>query len=357
MIAAEEQILPGTSPAMANGSWGVCGTVNEPAQVLELFVRHYKAVGASEIILFFDEPDEALMARLAKTAGVICLPSRHLLEAPQPDLTHEQKQNANYAHAVNNLFHIDWCGHVDADEFLMPVRNPLAFSDYLAGLAPKVHAVKIAPAEAIFTVSDDITKAFSARWVRLPKKFSDDVKPNPLQAVYSKRAFSLLEHGLAGHISGKTFIRRMARFEKISLHKALPTDGVVQNLNGQPFAIVHFDAISYPDWSRKWRRRTDKLVFMNAMSNNRLDQFSQFQACEKNEDKERRLFEDLFVLKRNKLALLKDNKLALEIHGLGEAGAILKPESKRVSPARRVMRKLLSFMSSGSKPKGKGGRN
>lgn len=50
-------------------SWGVCATVNEPTEVLETFITHYGAIGASEIFLFFDQPDEAVMAALSSRAA------------------------------------------------------------------------------------------------------------------------------------------------------------------------------------------------------------------------------------------------------------------------------------------------
>ena len=155
---------------MASGreaSWGVCATVNERPEVLETFVGHYRAIGASEIFLFFDQPDEAVMTALAGQGGVTCLPSIPLPDADGKPASHEDRQKNNFRHALSTLARSDWLGHVDADELLAPIGEQARFSEFLAGIAANYKSVKIAPAEAVFGPGNAIEHSWGAGFARL----------------------------------------------------------------------------------------------------------------------------------------------------------------------------------------------
>ena len=148
-------------------TWGVCATVNETTEVLEAFVAHYKAIGASEIFLFFDQPNAQLMAALETKGGVQCLASIPLPDIDGRPAPHEDRQKNNFRHAREQLSDADWVGHVDADELLFPIGEETSFARFLAGVPTQYKSVKIAPAEAVFGPGDDTDTPWGATYARL----------------------------------------------------------------------------------------------------------------------------------------------------------------------------------------------
>lgn len=360
---------------MANGkeaSWGVCATVNERPEVLQTFVAHYRAIGASEIFLFFDQPDEATMASVAEHGGVTCLPSIALPDTDGKPASHEDRQKNNFRHALSVLARSDWLGHVDADELLAPIGEQPRFSAFLAGIAPNYKSVKIAPAEAVFGPGNAIEDAWSAGFARLSLRQkpaekiasavdvtergksgfldrlagrfrsppapaseatrSEIVKPADRQAlirdVYGPLARKFLQNGLSGHFAGKSFVRRGEAFSEMTLHKATPVSGEILVLEGERFAILHYDALSYDDWLRKWRRRADKRVNMVMMSDRRIALLDEFRTFQGDDKRLRELFSALNVLDGRQLGRLAEAGFAFRISGFGTAGVRIDPLAK-----------------------------
>jgi hypothetical protein len=352
---------------MATGkeaTWGVCATVNERPEVLEAFVAHYSAIGASEIFLFLDQPDESLMATLARRDGVRCLASIVLPDVQGKPAPHEDRQKNNFRHALT-LATSDWLGHVDADELLAPIGEQSSFADFLAGIASHYKSVKIAPAEAVFGPGDAIDRSWGATHARLSTRAIAIEKPVPVAAAPEKRKSGLIErmmqrlqaqpeppaktkrpqaakpidkqvlirdvygalarkflqNGLSGHFAGKSFLRCGEAFSEITLHKATPVSGDILTLEGKRFAIVHYDALSYDDWFAKWRRRAEKRVNMAMMSDRRVAMLDEFRTFQADENRLRELFDSLNVVDARQLGLLAGAGLAFRISGIGTVAA------------------------------------
>ncbi|WP_436011066.1 sulfotransferase [Rhizobium sp. LjRoot254] len=344
--------------SMREDSWSVCATVNERADVLEAFVAHYRAMGAAEIFLFFDQPDRELMQALARDEGVKCLASIELPAIDGKRAPHEDRQKNNFRHAMAHLSSADWVGHVDADELLFPIGDQASFAQFLGGVDNKFKSVKISPAEAVFGPSDNMDQAWGATYARLPIRQKQaekpaQVRPVPnrglisslvrrfrpgkveqskpknlptfpdrqvlIRDVYGPLARKFLQQGLAGHFSGKSFLRRGESFSDITLHRATPVNGEILNLEGAHFAIVHYDAMSYDDWVRKWWRRAEKQVNMVMMSDRRVAMLDEFRMYDGNAERQRQLFEALNVLDRRQLDLLAGEGLAYAIKGAGSS--------------------------------------
>jgi hypothetical protein len=357
---------------MATGkeaTWGVCATVNERPEVLEVFAAHYRAIGAAEIFLFFDQPDETLMASLARTGGVTCLASIPLPDVEGKPAPHEDRQKNNFRHALTELARSDWLGHVDADELLVPIGDQPYFAAFLAGIAGNYKSVKIAPAEAVFGPGNTIEQPFGATYARLstrPKvaeravpaavvpekrkggllerlargfrsqpeprtkaKRPQAAKPADRQAlirdVYGPLARKFLQNGLSGHFAGKSFVRRGEAFAEMTLHKATPVSGDILQLEGEHFAILHYDALSYDDWRAKWQRRADKRVNMVMMSERRIAMLDEFRTFQGDDKRLRELFEALNVLDDRQLGVLAGAGLAFRIGSFGTAAVRVDP--------------------------------
>lgn len=356
--------------ASADGStWGVCATVNERAEVLEAFVRHYRAIGASEIFLFFDQPDQGVMDALERLETVKCLPSIALPETDGKPASHEDRQKNNFRHALAKLTVCDWLGHVDADELLFPIGKQESFSRFLGGVSQNFKSVKISPVEAVFGPADDAERAWGASYGRLsvrPKAAEQSVQAAParpkgflagltqrlrareetakgerahspkpaerqalMREIYGPLARKFLQHGLSGHFAGKSFARRGESFSEMTLHKATPVSGDILLLEGDRFAIVHYDALSYDDWLRKWRRRAEKRVNMVMMSDRRVAMLDEFRMYQGDDGRQRALFEALNVLDKRQLALLAGAGLAFRIAGAGTS----EPRIEALSPS------------------------
>lgn len=365
---------------MASGkeaSWGVCATVNERPEVLETFIAHYRAIGASEIILFFDQPDEAVMAALAGQGGVTCLSSIALPDADGKPASHEDRQKNNFRHALSVLATSDWLGHVDADELLAPIGDQVRFAAFLGSVAAKDKSVKIAPAEAVFGPGDGIEHSWGAGYARLSTRQKPAEKtapaaaapakgkggllarlagsfraqPEPVAKVkppqtakqadrqalirdtYGPLARKFLQNGLSGHFAGKSFVRRGEAFSEMTLHKATPVSGDILVLEGERYAILHYDALSYDDWQRKWRRRAEKRVNMVMMSERRIALLDEFRTFQGDDTRLRELFSALNVLDGRQLGMLAGAGLAFRISGFGTAGIRIDPVSKDELPA------------------------
>lgn len=342
-------------------TWGVCATVNEKAEVLEAFVAHYEAMGANEVFLFLDKPDDGLAATLERHAIVRCLPSISLPDAEGRPASHEDRQKNNFRQALTTLTTSDWLGHVDADELLFPIGAQGRFGDFLGTVDAHYKSVKISPAEAVFGPGDDTDHPWGARFARLSGRTRSSDKPVPpaasqsvgmldkltrrfrpqnnpvktkpapgvkpaewqalMREVYGPLARKFLQHGLSGHFAGKSFLRRGETFTEITLHKATPASGDILLLEGERFAIVHYDALSYGEWLRKWRRRADKQVNMVMMSDRRVAMLDEFRMYQGDDKRQRELFEALNVLDQRQLALLARAGLCFRINGSGSAGA------------------------------------
>lgn len=352
---------------MATGreaTWGICATVNERPEVLETFATHYRAMGASEIFLFLDQPDDDLMAALSQQDRVRCLASIVLPHVDGRPAPHEDRQKANFRHALT-LTASDWLGHVDADELLVPMGEQVSFGRFLGGIAPNYKSLKIAPAEAIFGPGDAIDRPWGATHARLSTRTIAAEKPvlaaappdkrrgalverivrrlrghhePPVRAkgrraakaidkqallrdVYGALARKFLQNGLSGHFAGKSFVRRGEAFSEMTLHKATPVAGDILALEGERFAIVHYDALSYGDWLTKWGRRAEKRVNMVMMSERRVALLDEFRAFQGDERRLRELFAALNVVDARQLGLLAGAGLAFRIRGIGTAAA------------------------------------
>lgn len=364
---------------MATGkeaTWGVCATVNERPEVLDAFVAHYRAIGASEIFLFLDQPDDGLMTALARQSGVRCLASIALPDVQGKPAPHEDRQKNNFRQALT-LATSDWLGHVDADELLAPIGEQVSFARFLGGLASNYKSVKIAPAEAVFGPGDAIDRSWGASYARLstraiaiekpvpadagPEKRKGGLiervmlrlqaqqpeppaKAKPLQAakpvdkqvlirdVYGALARKFLQSGLSGHFAGKSFVRRGEVFSEITLHKATPVSGDILTLEGERFAIVHYDALSYDDWFAKWQRRAEKRVNMVMMSDRRVAMLDEFRTFQGDEKRLRELFEALNVVDARQLGLLAGAGLGFRISGIGTTAARIDLATKAEVP-------------------------
>lgn len=225
--------------------WGLCTTVKAPTEQVLAFVAHHLSIGAGQIWLYFDEPDDPAYEVARAIPGVTatrCDAAYWQTVSKSRPETHQNRQVRNM-HALYGKGQVPWLGHIDVDEFLWPAR-PIA--DILGTLPEDRILLRAAPWEALHdpALPDDI---FTAR------QFRAALKRGPLARAARMRAFgpcaALLPSGALSHAAGKCFFRRGVRRLAPRLHSAFLNGERVKGDALHPdVALLHFHAQDPAAW-------------------------------------------------------------------------------------------------------------
>ncbi len=233
---------------MSRGDYTVIAIIREPIAVVERFVRWYQKMGATRIIVYFDDPDDPALTAITPAQNVSFIPCtpdvwREMGLTPEDRFT--MRQNAVYLNAYAAL-ETDWALFVDGDEFALMRDGTIA--EHLAAVPAEVGCVNFETAELLPNIATPPTFAF-----RTP------IDRETNRNVY-RRDGSLFRkrHGLAGHDFGKSFVRRDLNVSQIRQHYPTFADDDVQILhwgrdNGA--YLLHFMCEGFDAWQRKvgWR--------------------------------------------------------------------------------------------------------
>lgn len=228
-------------------TWAVVATVKEDIDTIKAFVAHYKSIGAGEIHLFFDDPEDPARRIAASVPGVhvtSCDAAHWKGKRPAAHQT-RQKINANLAYGRVGT---DWIIHLDADELLHSVQP---ISEVLAGLEPDTVVGGVVPAEAMVSAEEDGSSLFR---LPLPRNARGDRIGH---AVYGE-LYPLLHGGLLSHTAGKFFVRTGRKDVQLTIHA--PFLARVRE-TGQRLADVHLLHLHGDDedkWIASVQRRLDR---------------------------------------------------------------------------------------------------
>ncbi|MCX7646923.1 MAG: FkbM family methyltransferase [Rhodobacteraceae bacterium] len=189
-------------------SWGVVATVKEEAATIRSFVAHYKTLGADEIHLYFDDPDDPAAALAEAVPGVrVTRCGADHWKGHRPD-THQarQKHNANRAY---RRCRADWLIHLDADELL---HSALPIGRVLGGLDRGQVAARVMPAEAM--VPPRRSEGLSVFRLPLP----DNARGRRIGEKVYGELNRYLERGFLSHTAGKCFVRTGRADVVLSIH-------------------------------------------------------------------------------------------------------------------------------------------
>lgn len=227
--------------------WALCTTVKAPVEQVLAFTAHHLALGASQLWLFFDDPDDPAYHAVKIIPGVIatrCDATHWQSICNKRPEAHQNRQGRNmqwvYAKAQT-----PWLGHIDIDEYLAPSR-PIA--DILAAQPSDRILLRMAPWEALHDASlpDDI---FTATAFRAALK-------GPDHAAHRDLAFGqyaqYLPEGVLSHSAGKCFFRSGVRGLEPRLHGAFRFG---KRLQGGDFdlqiPLLHFHAENRAQWTNR----------------------------------------------------------------------------------------------------------
>ncbi len=270
--------IPSDSARLGNDparpSWGVVATALESPELMLVFAAYHLALGAAEVHVMLDDPDDPAFEMLQALPGchpVRCTSARWARMKPgyRPK-SHEgrQKRNANDAYRRAG---VDWLFHLDVDEFLHPVGDLRA---ELAAMPPGRDIFTVPVVERALRAADPRTSVFEGVF-RAPAVLQPS--PSPLlprivvpggappgdeaggpeaDARLQRKLFGddavLLTQGLTGHMTGKS-ATRTGRDHFIALHSARTVERGrrLKGLTARSTLLLHFEGMTALHWAFK----------------------------------------------------------------------------------------------------------
>ncbi|MEL7466490.1 MAG: FkbM family methyltransferase [Pseudomonadota bacterium] len=176
--------------------WGIVATIKEDEAQTEVFIAHHLAIGASEIHVYFDDPEDPSYAKVKDLPGVratLCDDAHWKSERPD---AHQFRQIAN-ANAAYQASEVDWLAHVDGDELILCDAGVTAALSEIDGDAECIRMPSIEP--------------FRMEGETEPRVFRSALPPDKkgqrIGAAAYGDEYRNTNGGLIGHLYGKAFAR------------------------------------------------------------------------------------------------------------------------------------------------------
>ncbi|WP_177218578.1 glycosyltransferase family 2 protein [Donghicola eburneus] len=219
-------------------------TVKEPAPLVMANVGWHLSLGATEVHVYLDDPEDSVADQLevVDRVNVIRCDDAHWdrMTVSPTGTRQTRRQGVNATDAYRRT-KTDWMIHLDADEFLMPERP---IGQLVAEYARKGRFLRIPPWERTYLTSSAPQSLFEGGF-RLPYvgKLKDD------QNTFW-RATPFLTKGLTGHSVGKALVPT-GKDWRIGIHS--PREGERRLLGDYvpEIALLHFDGMTPLHWMLK----------------------------------------------------------------------------------------------------------
>jgi hypothetical protein len=238
-------------PRLNNGTWSVVVTARAPKWVIDFFVDHYLANGATRIFLFFDDPEVAFSIPDPRVETVIC-DSAYWQGSRPRDL--QDRQQVNAGRALPNT-DATWMLHVDTDEILIST-TPIA--QRLAEIDDDVFSVLVKPVEAVYAAAPTVQTAFATPYFKQPLVGWPRWRSRRIVQECLGPYARLSSSGLFGHVVGKSFFRVACANGSLPIDRpSEPVNGMRIDVRASEFRLLHFDALTYDIWQSKFLRRLD----------------------------------------------------------------------------------------------------
>ncbi|WP_225028785.1 glycosyltransferase family 2 protein [Xinfangfangia pollutisoli] len=236
-----------TLPAAAP-SWATVTTLREPPERVQAFVAQHVFLGASEIWLYFDDPEDpaiALVEPIPQVRVVRCTEAHKAVHSGKAG-THESRQKANAMQAYG-LTRADWIIHLDADEM---VQADLPMSTLLAGVSGDV--LRLAPFEALhYRKAAENGRPDHYFHGALPRLRKGRVAA---KALYG-RFYKAIPQGMLSHTAGKHFVRTGLSGIEMRIHAPMQDGQRAQAEDTGAARLLHFHGGDWDHWRAHLERR------------------------------------------------------------------------------------------------------
>lgn len=229
-------------------TWATVTTLKEPPERVKAFVAQHLYLGASEIWLYFDDPDDPsipLVEKLPQVRVVRCTPEHKAIYGNKAG-THEGRQKANANHAYR-LTKANWMIHLDADE-MVDADRPIG--SLLAAAAEDV--LRLAPYEAMHFGKSAVNG-------RPAYYFRGALPDNERGIAAAERAYGRFAGTLAGgmlsHVAGKYFVRTGLPDALLSIHAPYMGEKRAKAAQAEGARLLHFHGHDYDEWRAHLDRR------------------------------------------------------------------------------------------------------
>lgn len=238
--------------------WGVAALVDEPGALVAAFAGYYLDLGASEVHVMLDRPNEEARDLLSGVKGAILTeagedgwafraghaPARHL---------GRQKYHASRVLAESGL---DWVLHCDADEYLMPLRRYGILKPSVAMLLTLARRdtdwLHVGVAERVWLDGGPdglLSGPFRLPWWKFQTRGPE---------IYDEASMLQLNLGVAGHHLGKG-IARSGRGYFMGIHQPMRDFGGggrdLKKAETRFLRLLHFDGLTLLHYALKMMRR------------------------------------------------------------------------------------------------------
>ncbi|MBF9043410.1 hypothetical protein HKCCE4037_08735 [Rhodobacterales bacterium HKCCE4037] len=280
--------------------WGVVATVAEPAPLVMAFVAHHLSLGAAEIHIYLDAPDDPageVLDWLPPVRVTRCDKAYWQAVAPRRPRRHNNRQSINATHA-QSVCKVDFLLSCDADEFLRPM------SDVQAQIA---EIPDWATWAKVFNLERAMIRGVPQRTIfdgafKVHYQGRDDT---PL------RRSELAPMGFTGHAAGKPLVRTKIGMN-IGIH--VPRHGHIKDRIVPPhypadqIELVHFDGLTPLHWAGKFIRQAAKTPDrLEQLPPFRIAQWKRIAACLHDDAALRALYDEVNGYDAAELEALEDD--------------------------------------------------
>lgn len=233
--------------------WGLVSTIKAPARDILNFAAYHLDLGAHRLHIFLDEdcPGARRLLERHPRCKVTVTDDAYWARRRRRPEAHQVRQTVNATRAYRRRPGVDWLGHIDVDEFLLP-EIPVA--QQLAMLPGSARTARMRPIEALAPLPGDDP---AQTWFKAcaPRQ---KVRNRQSEAIYPTFG-AHLNGGFLSHVTGKLFVRTGTEGLNFRIHNAFLDGAQIPNDHELPRTpLAHFHAPSWEAWQRAYRYRLER---------------------------------------------------------------------------------------------------
>ncbi|MCK4713579.1 MAG: glycosyltransferase family 2 protein, partial [Marinosulfonomonas sp.] len=235
--------------------WSTVSTIKETVEDTLEFVAYHLVLGAEEVFLYFDDPEDksfGIVSKHPRVKATICDDDCWGGDRKRP-VKHEARQKANARHAYTKT-KADWIIHLDGDEF---VDSDIPVGQMLAGTNSDV--LRLPPFEHLsFSKSGQNGR---------PSHIFRGALPNTNQGrriaklVYGD-FYKCLNAGMLSHVAGKHFVRTGIKAMNLSIHGPFLEGNRAPVETAARARLLHLHGGDYTNWRNHVIRRLSSGAYM-----------------------------------------------------------------------------------------------